>query len=101
MNKIFCLSSLRIEIVATKSDESLYIFFFSLPHIFSRFFCSPCRRNKSFRARETVHVPWIALFALRANGKSTDKVSRYSEIFFTIDTNGDSEAAWKQKSPLN
>lgn len=46
-------------------------------------------------------MPWIALFALRANGKSTDKVSRYSEIFFTIDTNGDSEAAWKEKSPLN
>lgn len=43
------------------------------------------RRNKSFRARETVHVPRIALFALRTNGKSADKVSRYSEIFFTID----------------
>lgn len=48
-------------------------------------------RNKSFGARETVHVSWIALFALRTNGKSADKVSRYSEIFFAIDARG-----WRQ-----
>jgi hypothetical protein len=37
-------------------------------------------------------VPRIAFFALRANGENADKVSRHSEIFFTIGTNGDRAA---------
>jgi len=90
----------RLETARVESDESLPIPFFPL-----RFFLDfPVVRvggtagikvsggRGRVETTETVRVPRIALFALRANGESADKVSRHSEIFFTIGTNGDRAA---------